>query len=812
MLLLIVRIGSYLKKQQNNFQIMDQVKLFLQSAVASYKSGDLNGAESACQKVLEYNPTIGDAYNILGLIHQQKSDLKLALEYSRKALQCDKHNVVYLNNIAKNLSALDKADEAIKMLQKAIQIQPAFFNSYFNLGKIFKKMGMFEEAENSFLKSLELKQDYAPALNNLGNIYQVQGKTDEAIALYQQGLLVNASLPELNVNIGNAYLSKQEIQKATDAFLQAIQNNVNHWPAYMALANIYLAKNDYAEAEIRLKQVLKLNPENKEAWLNLGSLHRKSGEYGKAITCFTQLKNIDPANIQANINLGVTYITISDDAQAKKCFEEVLKSNPDNQEALFGLGKLFEQGKEYAHAQELYEKCISLSPDYKAQVIYELMLLKLRCADWKQYDDLFKQLLEETHSYLSSSKQTQSITPLSLNYLPIEMEIHSKVAAKYAQLMSTEMSEIKKRCNFSHVKTLHKGKLRVGYISPDFRLHAVGLLLNQLFQHHDKDKFEVYAYSIVNTDDFYNKSFREGADVFRDISLLSHEAAAKCINEDEIQILIDLAGYTTYCRPQILALQPAPIQVAFLGYPDTTGADYMQYILADEWLIPKSLQKFYKEEVIYLPHAFLSSPLDISDKKMSKTELGLPENSFVFCCFNSIYKISPEVFVLWMDILRQAPEAVLWLSKENESAVLNLHEEAKKAGIDPARIIFAPRLPQDEYLASYQHADLFLDTLNYSAGSTAVCALYSGVPMITFAGTTNAARMGASITAAANLEDFICVRREDYITKAIYYYQNRTVLNNYKKHLKNSKSELPLFNMSQRVQNIEQQLMYMWNK
>jgi len=247
----------------------------------------------------------------------------------------------------------------------------------------------------------------------------------------------------------------------------------------------------------------------------------------------------------------------------------------------------------------------------------------------------------------------------------------------------------------------------------------VGRLISQIFPHFDRDRLKIHAYSTVDVNDHITKEVRSGCDVFIDLSPLSTVAAARRIYDDGIDIMIDLAGYTIGHGAAILALQPAPVQTQWLGYPDTMGAEFMQYYLGDRTLITDEIAEHYTEEIIYLPHAFVASPLKISEKVMTRAEFGLPDDAFVFCCFNSHYKITPELFDLWLRILEQVPNSVLWLASGGGRE--NLCAEAKKRGLAENRLIFAEKIPHEEYLARYALVDLYLDTFIYNAGSTAAC-------------------------------------------------------------------------------------------
>lgn len=355
----------------------------------------------------------------------------------------------------------------------------------------------------------------------------------------------------------------------------------------------------------------------------------------------------------------------------------------------------------------------------------------------------------------------------------------------------------------------------MAYISPDFRSHPIGQVVYHLFQYHNRDEFEVYAYALLhdqNGDDLFRDKIKADVDYFIDIQKMSFEDAAKQINNDEIDILIDLAGYTTYSKAQILALKPAPIQILFMGQPDSSGADFIDYYIADKILIPEENQKYYTEKILYLPTGYFGSPLKVSDKKYTKSDFDIPEDAFVFCCFCNSYKYEPVLFTAWMEILKQSSNGVLWLNyADNQTYKNNILKFAQKHGVDSSRLFFAERLEHEDYMARYQICDLFLDTLHYSAGSTAISALMVNVPVLTTTGTSNAENMGASICSAANLTETICSNVNEYVMKAVELSRDSFQLNLLKSKLIEQKAKSPLFDVKQFVCDLEEQLKAIYN-
>jgi predicted O-linked N-acetylglucosamine transferase (SPINDLY family) len=349
-------------------------------------------------------------------------------------------------------------------------------------------------------------------------------------------------------------------------------------------------------------------------------------------------------------------------------------------------------------------------------------------------------------------------------------------------------------------------------MSPYFRDHPTGRVVVDFISQHNKEDFEIFCFSLIADmpEDQIQNKIKESSDHYISLYNVSIAAAAKQIHDQQIDILIDLAGYTTHSRTEILALQPAPIQCQMIGFPGTMGADFIQYIIADDLLVPKDHELLYTESVLRLPYGFPGSILEVNEEKQSRKDFGLPEDAFIYCCFNSQYKYSPEVFDTWMEILKNVPDGILLLKGGSDTYKNNILSETQKRDIDSARIIFAENLPFPDYMARNKVCDLFLDTFFYTAGSTAINVLQTGLPVLTFAGKTNASRMGASIVNATNLKEFICDSTDAYKEKAIYLGNNPASLNQIKDDCKQEILDSDLFNSKKYTLNLERGFTKMW--
>jgi protein O-GlcNAc transferase len=358
-------------------------------------------------------------------------------------------------------------------------------------------------------------------------------------------------------------------------------------------------------------------------------------------------------------------------------------------------------------------------------------------------------------------------------------------------------------------------KIRIAYLSTDFRAHAVAFLIVGIFEHHDKGRFETTAISFGRDDNSETRARIQTAfDRFIDVQDMSDFKVASLMREWEVDIAIDLNGHTGDSRTAILAHRPAPLQVNYLGYPGTMGASYIDYIIADRFVIPKAQEDHYSEKIVYLPDAYQANDRKrrIADRTPARSETGLPERGFVFACFNNTYKIGPEVFDVWMRLLRGIEGSVLWLLEDNAIAAANLKREAELRGVAPARLVFAPRTTPDQHLARHRLADLFLDTLPYNAHTTASDALWMGLPLVTTPGSTFPGRVGASLLHAIGLSDLVTASLADYESLAQKLAQEPGALAAIKAKLAANRDSHPMFDTARFARYLESAYATMWER
>jgi len=543
-----------------------------------------------------------------------------------------------------------------------------------------------------------------------------------------------------------------------------------------------------------ITQALTINPDNSAAHSNLGLALHELKRFDEAITSYDRALAINPNNADAFFNRGLALRELKRFDEAIASYDRAVAINPNNADALFNRGHMLHELKRFDDAINCYERALVIKPNMDF-ILGTWLHLKMNLCDWDGFNHHLIALTQDLE------RGEKVVIPFSLLVMSSAVAVQKKAAEIYTKAKHPTATRLP-----LPVKHVHE-KIKLGYFSSDFHQHAVAYLTAELFERHDRSQFEIIAFSFHETDHKENMRLRLEAafDQFIDVSQQSDEQIVDLARQLEIDIAIDLNGFTAYARTSLFAMRVAPIQVSYLGYLGTMGADYIDYLLADSTLIPTEHQAYYTEKIAYLPHSFQVNDrkITIADKIFTRAELGLPEQGFVFCCFNNNYKITPTVFDSWMRILHQVKGSVLWLLEDNETAGKNLRKEATNRGIDVSRLVFAKRLPMPEYLARHRVADLFLDTQPYNAGATASAALWAGLPVLTYLGDTFAGRMAASLLYAIGLPELIASTIEDYEALAIQLATHPERLAAIKQKLAEHRLTYPLFDTPLFTQHLE---------
>ena len=530
-----------------------------------------------------------------------------------------------------------------------------------------------------------------------------------------------------------------------------------------------------------------------ETYNAIGSNLYLQNKYGEAIEAFYKALEFKSDYASPYNNLGIIFEKQNNNKKSEKSFLKALELNPKSADCYRNLGNL------YAKQKKIKESINSYKNAEKFSLNQELFIEKLHqqafICDWTAFKEF-----SINRDRIDNQKTPSLPFPfLAFEDNPAKQLLRSKKYAHY-KFNSNQINTPKK-------SNRNNKKLRLGYFSADFHNHATMYLIAKLIDIHDRSKFEIYIYSFgPNHDDEMRRRLINSSDNFKDIRELSDESIHNLVKNDEIDIVIDLKGYTMFSRPIIFSNRLAPIQISYLGYPGSMGAEFIDYIIADKTVIPKTHQKYYSEKILYLPNSYQvnDNTRNISKAIIKRKDFNLPETAFIFCCFNNTFKISSREFTIWMRLLKKIDNSILWLLKSNDAAENNLKNQAEIYSIDKNRIIFASILPQEEHLARLRLADLFLDTFNYNAHTTCSDALWAGLPVVTKIGNQFSARVSASLLNAIGVPELITESEEEYEILAENLAINKNKLKEIKKILLKNQSEFPLFNTELFTKHIEE--------
>ena len=633
-------------------------------------------------------------------------------------------------------------------------------------GFSFLRNSQMDMAEERFKKILIDNPKQPDALNLLGIIRAQSGDFESAIHFIKRAISINPNNPASYYNRGLALIELGKPAKAIDDFKKAIALNPMYAEAYNGQGNALSDLNQTTTAIESFRAALQINPDYADAWNNLGNALSVSKNFPETIECYKKATLNQPDFVDALTNLASAYSEVNEPEESLSYFRAALKIDADFK-YLFG---------DYLHT-------------------------KFKSADWLESErdtERLKELID---------RSMPSVKPFVALGLLDAPPTHKRVAELYVQTRFPQSDAL----GFLPARKPDE-KIRIGYYSVDFRNHAIAYLIAEMLEQHDKEAFDIYAFNL-NPGPRDAMSARLFAAVTQVVDLADHSdrSAAQLSRELGIDIAVDLGGHTVDSRTGIFAHRCAPVQVNYLGYPGTLGAPYYEYILADRDVIPPEQSEHYTEQIAYLPHCYQvnDSKRKIADRVFPRSELGLPEQAFVFCCFNNVYKILPHTFDGWMRILHALPGSVLWLLDHNCLATRNLQKEAAARGIDPLRLIFAPRMPLADHLARHKSADLFLDTLPYNAHTTASDALWAGLPVLTCMGKSFAARVAGSLLSAVDLPELITHTQADFESKAIEYAKDPVALQKIKLKLLENLPISPLFNAKLFTRHIEQAYQFM---
>ena len=812
-----------------------------------FKGGRLEEAANAYRNILEMSPSDFDAVHHLGLIAIMTGRLEEARRLLQAALDLSPANPEVWLHYGMSLQHQGRADEAVTAYEHALNLKPDYYDAVFCLGVTQKNAGRFDKALVAFNHFIAMRGSEYPALLLRGDLLRDTGDLVGALADYESALTVNPDYFDGWMHRGVLLGDQGQNQDALECYDKAAAIAPERGDVWYNRGIALEGLNRADEALESYEKAVQLTPGFPDAWNNRGALLRKLSREDDALASFDRALQVDPSHAQALSNRGAILtdqrrfdealasydqaLTAAPDAQswynrgvtlrglgrgseALAAYDQAVALNPDSADAWNNRGVVLRDSGRLDEAMDSFRRALSVDPRHADSLANHGAGLQAA----KRFEDAAREfrrleLVAPEHSYLLSGLLVSAQSLCDWQTLEdIEERLKSEVINGKAivpplPLMGAfDDPALHQAAARHHLAEAVGGtpaaqapkpgahdRIRLGYVSNDFYAHATARLMADLFERHDRKKFEVIAISFGPDEagdmrDRLLKSF----DQFHDVRGMSDAEAAELMRRLEIDIAIDLKGYTGGARPGIFAQGAAPATVNYLGYPGTIGGDFMNYVLADAQVLPMDQQAFYAEQIVHLPGSYQpNDPKRAIGTPPSRTEAGLPAAGFVFCCFNNHWKITKPVFESWTRILKAVPDSVLWLL--SDSADANLVRAAEAEGIDPSRLIFAPRLPHADHLGRLSLADLMLDTLPYNAHTTASDALWCGVPVLTVAGQSFAARVAASLNTAIGLSELIAKGLPAYEKGAVAIAKDPKKLKALKTKLAKNRGSKPLF-------------------
>ena len=721
----------------------------------------------------------------------------------RRGIALEPNHPEILNNLGHVLQGLGRLEAAAQAYRGAAELKPDFALAQANLGAALAALQQFDEAAAAYRRALLHMRNSAELHHHLGTVLEVLGRQDEAVASYRRAIALKPSYLDPYAKLGACLRDAGRPAEAVGVFQRACAAAPQSAEAWNDLGLAHHALGQLEDAAAAYRRAVALRPTLAEAWNNLGVALRASGRLPEAIAAYRQAAAARPESAAMSSNLGVACLEVGrlDDAVAS--FRHVLAIDPADADAhnylglgLQGLGRL-------EAAAECFQRSLALRPEFFRALGNATHARRSLC-DWRDAD----RDAERCRGFVRAGQTGQD--PLAFMALDPTPEEQLQCARLWTRAMTQKISPLPPR-----TKGPRREKIRLGYLSADFRQHSVSVLTAELFERHDRARFELFAYSASPDDGGPLRSrLNRAFDRFIDIAPLSDRDAAQRIHDDGVDILIDLSGHTRGGRVSVAAARPAPVQVNFLGYAGSMGAPCFDYVIADPIVVPMTEQPFYDEKIVHLPDTYMpfDTTTEIAASRPSRAQYGLPATGFVFCCFNNVQKIAPAMFDIWMRLLRAVPGSVLWLATENETVRANLRREAESRDVNGERLVFAAIEPLPQHLARHRLADLFLDTLPYNACTTTGLSLWAGLPVLTCTGRAFVGRIAASLLHSTGLDELVTHAPDEYAALALALAADPVRLRALRDRLADARPTAPLFDAARYARNLEAAYVRMWDQ
>jgi protein O-GlcNAc transferase len=742
---------------------MSNLPAKFQQAQLLHRQGQAAQAQTACEKILKVHPTHLDTLLLSAQIAGQTGNL----------------------------------ERAAGILDKAIALAPGHAPAWCNRGLALQGLGRLEAALDSYDRALRIKQDYAIAHFNRANLLKELERFDDALLGYERSVACNPGFARAHYNRGVLLQQLSDLDGATASYDRAIAIDKNYAEALYNRGVVRQQREQWTDALADYDQAVALRPVYAEAHCNRGVVLQRMERLNDALASCDRAISLRAGYAEAYSNRGIVLHKQRRLEEALRSFDQAIALKRDFANAYANRGHVLRDLKDLAAAIESYDRAVDLGSD-STGLLGLRRHGRLQICDWTNFEAELDAIGAEIERGVAASP------PFHILVSSDSPRLQRRAAEAWARIENPPSAALP-----AIARRERRPKIRVGYFSADFRNHATSYLISELFELHDRQRLDVTAFSFgPDSSDPMRERVASACDRFVDLHGRSDREAAELSRQMDIDIAVDLMGFTNHSRPGIFALRPAPVQVSYLGYPGTMGVPYMDYLIADPTVIPEGGEADYDEKIIRLPDCYQVNDRKrcIADKVFTREELGLPRDGFVFCCFNNSCKINPHTFDIWMRILTRVEGSVLWLLEDNAMASHNLRREAERRHVSPDRLVFGERLPAAAHLARHRAADLFLDSFPYNAHTTASDALWVGLPLVTWRGNTFAGRVAASLLESVGLPELIAATPAEYEELAIQLATEPPRLQEFKARLVDGRLSAALFDTPRFARHLEEAL------
>jgi protein O-GlcNAc transferase len=699
--------------------------------------------------------------------------------------------------------AQGKLEEAAASYREALAADPRDADAHLNLGFVLSEQHRYGPAQDALACSLAINPRQADAFYILGVMDQAQGNAPGAIENYSRAVECKADFEVAYGPLGQLLIEAGQTDRARQVMEQAVGACPGVADFHANLGNLWAADGETERAIACFRQALAIQPGHAKVHSSLGHVLRRANRFDEALASYGRVISLSPGSADAFNDQGVALGGLSRHEEAATSFRKALAIDPRHVHAMANLCSMLACLYKYEDAAQVMAQLIEIEPEYP-YAIGNLLGWQLHSCDWSQYD---RGVARVNDAVMAGKKAIRPFTFQAVSSSP-------EANLRCARVNTADTYPSSPAPLWTGQRYVHD-RIRIAYLSADFREHVIAYLTAEMFELHDRNRFETIAISFgPDSNGPMRQRLRRAFDRFVDVQNRGDREVAALLRDMEADIAVDLTGFTTNGRPGILAQRPAPVQVSYLGFAGSMGADHIDYILADRHVVPEGQQQHYAEKVVWLPDTYWvnDSRLRIAEKTPSRSECGLPATGFVFCCFNNNYKIAPEVFDVWMRLLGQVAGSVLWLLEDNAAASRNLRAEAVRRGVAADRLVFAPRMEMQDHLARQRLADLFVDTLPYNAHTTASDALWAGLPLVTCTGNTFPGKVASSLLNAVGMPELITERLEDYEALCLQLATSPAMLADIRARLARNRSAFPLFDTRRFCAHIESAYTEMWER